>query len=116
MVRGSWFVPPPTREAVVRGLDSIPQFCTDRGYRSEGEAVPGGAWPVQFIPGFSPLTKEAMDEAETADFEGDPFRVVRAEYLAVIALSVGRAKDLSPTPSWPPPFQGEKPSRQLCLN
>ena len=29
----------------------------------------------------------------TADFEGVEFRVVRADHLAVIALSVGRAKD-----------------------
>jgi len=36
-----------------------------------------------------------MEQAETADFEGVPFRVVRADHLAVIALSVGRAKDLT---------------------
>jgi len=30
--------------------------------------------------------------AETVDFEGTSFRVVGAAYLAVIALSVGRAK------------------------
>ncbi len=31
--------------------------------------------------------------AEAADFEGVPLRVVRAEYLALIALETGRAKD-----------------------
>jgi len=36
-----------------------------------------------------------MSNAETADFEGVPLRVVRADYLAAIALSVGRAKDLA---------------------
>ena len=64
-----------------------------RGYLPEGEAVRVGAWPTQFIPTFTPLTREAMEQAETADFEGVPFRVVRAAHLAVIALSVGRAKD-----------------------
>ena len=44
---------------------------------------------------FSPLTQEALEEADTADFEGVPFRVVRAAHLAVIALSVGRAKDFT---------------------
>lgn len=51
---------------------------------------------MQFVPVFSPLTQEAMEQADTADFEGVPLRVVRADYLAylaVIALSVGRAKD-----------------------
>jgi len=36
-----------------------------------------------------------MEQAVTADFEGVAFRVVRANHLAVIALSVGRAKDLT---------------------
>ena len=36
-----------------------------------------------------------MEQAVTADFEGVEFRVVRADHLAVIALSVGRAKDLT---------------------
>jgi len=54
-----------------------------------------GAGPSRFIPVFSPLTREAMEQAETADFDGVPFRVARADHLAVIALSVGRAKDFS---------------------
>jgi hypothetical protein len=83
-------VPTPEHPQVLEG---IYQFCAARGYSSEGEEVRVGAWPVQFIPAFDGLTQEAMEEAETADFEGVPFRVVRAVYLAVIALSVGRAKD-----------------------
>jgi len=46
-------------------------------------------------PVFSALTREAMARADTADFDGVPFRVVRADYLAAIALSVGRAKDFA---------------------
>jgi hypothetical protein len=42
---------------------------------------------------FSQLTQEALEQAETNDFEGVPFRVVRADHLAVIALSASRAKD-----------------------
>jgi hypothetical protein len=68
-------------------------FCRERGYSLEGEAIRVGDWPVQLIPAFSPLTEAAMREAETADIEGAPLRVVRANYLACIALSVGRAKD-----------------------
>ncbi len=74
-------------------LKPIYDFCAARGYRPEGEAVRVGAWPVQFVPVFSPLTQEALEQADTADFEGVPFRVVCAHHLAVIALSVGRAKD-----------------------
>jgi hypothetical protein len=71
----------------------IYDFCAARGHPPEGEAIRVGAWPVQFIPVFSPLTEEALQQAETADFEGTPVRVIRADHLAVIALSTGRAKD-----------------------
>lgn len=80
------------------GLDllrPIYAFCEERGYHPEGDAVLVGDWPVQFIPAFSALTEEAMRTAETGDLEGVSLRVVRADYLAVIALSVGRAKDLA---------------------
>lgn len=76
-------------------LSDIYAFCAARGYPAEGEAIRVGAWPTQFIPVFTPLTQEAMEQAETADFDGVPFRVVRAPHLAVIALSVGRAKDFT---------------------
>jgi hypothetical protein len=76
-------------------LTPIYEFCAGQGYRATGEAIQVGAWPVQFIPVFSALTREAVEQAETADFEGIPFRVVRADYLAVIALSVGRSKDFA---------------------
>ncbi|MHB8655838.1 MAG: hypothetical protein ACYDA9_18395 [Terriglobia bacterium] len=74
-------------------LKPIYEFCAARGYHPEGEAVQVGAWPVQFVPVFNPLSEEALEQAETADFDGVPVRVVRADHLAVIALSVGRAKD-----------------------
>ena len=76
-------------------LAPIYDYCAKLGYRAEGEAIRVGAWPVQFVPVFSPLTREALDRAEVADFEGVSLKVVGAEHLAVIALSVGRAKDFA---------------------
>jgi hypothetical protein len=74
-------------------LKPIYEFCASRGYQPEGEAIRVGAWPVQFVPTFNALTREALEQAETIDFEGVPLRVARADHLAVIALSVGRPKD-----------------------
>jgi hypothetical protein len=85
-------VPAPDRLDV---LGPIYEFCSGRGYCPEGESIRVGAWPVQFLPVHSPLTREAMEQADTADFEGIPFQVVRADHLAVIALSVGRPKDFA---------------------
>jgi len=67
-------------------LTPIYTFCRERGYRPEGEAIRVGDWPVQLIPAFSQLTEAAMRDAETGDIDGIPLRVVRADYLAVIAL------------------------------
>jgi hypothetical protein len=85
-------VPNPERLDV---LSPIYEFCAAKGYRAAGEAIQVGAWPVQFVPVFSVLTRDAVAHAETADFEGIAFRVVRADFLALIALSVGRAKDFT---------------------
>jgi hypothetical protein len=76
-------------------LSPIYAFCRERGYLPEGEAIRVGDWPVQFIPAFSKLTREAVRDAETGDLDGIPLRVIRADYLVVIALSVGRAKDFA---------------------
>jgi hypothetical protein len=84
--------PAPERLDLLAGIHA---FCAARGLHAEGEAMRVGAWPTQFVPAFSPLTLEALAQAETADFDGVPLRVVRADHLAVIALSVGRAKDLT---------------------
>lgn len=76
-------------------LTPLYNFCAMKGYLPEGEAIRVGDWPLQFIPTFSPLTGEAMENAEATEFEGIPFRVVRADYLAAIALAAGRAKDMA---------------------
>ncbi len=76
-------------------LKPIYQFCVAREYGVEGETVQVGNWPVQFIPVFSPLTLEALETADPVQFEGVPLGVVRADFLAVIALSVGSAKDFT---------------------
>lgn len=76
-------------------LGPIYEFCSRKGYRPEGEAIRVGAWPLQFVPVFSALTVEAVERADEVAFEGVPFRVVRADHLAVIALSVSRPKDFT---------------------
>jgi hypothetical protein len=85
-------VPAPDR---LDALTPIYDFCRARGHLPEGEAITIGAWPVQFVPVFSELTQQALTAAETADFEGEPLRVVDPVHLAVIALATGRAKDFA---------------------
>ena len=68
---------------------------TVRGYTPDRETIRVGEWPVQFIPVFNPLTEDAVREAETGEIEGIAFRVVRADFLATIALSTERPKDFA---------------------
>ena len=74
-------------------LTPIYQFCAERAYPAEGEAIRVGDWPVQFIPAFDRLTHDAIAYADDGDIDGEPMRVVSAAFLGVIALSVGRPKD-----------------------
>ncbi len=78
------------------GLDilrPIYAYCASKGYLAEGQWIRVGSWPVQFIPTYNHLTEEALQTAEVADFDGVPLRVVRADYLALIALDTGRDND-----------------------
>ncbi len=76
-------------------LGPIYEFCRESGYEADGEAVRVGAWPLQVVPVFNAITEHALAKAEAADFEGVELRIVSAAYLAVIALSLGRAKDMA---------------------
>lgn len=86
---------------VIEGQDSLDvlkpiyKFCTGRGYAPDRETIRIGEWPVQFIPVFNPLTEGAVREAESGEIEGIALRVVRADFLAAIALSTGRPKDFA---------------------
>lgn len=76
-------------------LTPIYDFLTARGHEPEGDAIKICDWPVQFLPAESPLLKEAVEQAETVDFEGVPTRVMKAEHLMAIALQTGRGKDFA---------------------
>src|SRR5438046_2154351 len=45
--------------------------------------------PTQIVPSPSPLADEAIQSAETLDYEGVPVRVVRPEYLIALYLAPG---------------------------
>ena len=74
-------------------LSPLYDYCRQKGYLPDGEAVTVGDWPVQFIPAFDSLTRAALAETETGDVDGEPLEVVSALFLALIALNTGRPKD-----------------------
>jgi hypothetical protein len=64
-----------------------------RGYAEAGECVEIEGIPVQFLPAFNPLLREALADARETLYEQTPTRVLRAEHLLAIALQTGRNKD-----------------------
>lgn len=52
-------LPSPDR---IDALSGVYEFCAAKGYLPEGEAIRVGAWPVQSVPVFNTLTREAMEQ------------------------------------------------------
>lgn len=81
---------------VKSGLDELSpvyDFARSRGYVEQAEALVIEGFPVQFIPAYNDLVREAVTNAASLAYRGVSAKVVRAEYLAAIALQTGRAKD-----------------------
>ena len=60
-------------------------------FDEEGIIIHG--MPVQFLEASSKLEVEAVNNADVSHWDGHTIRVMTPEYLAAIALSVGRPKD-----------------------
>jgi hypothetical protein len=82
----------PVKEALDE-LAPIYEFARGRGYAEEAEALLIEGFPVQFIPAYNDLVREAVADAATLRYRDVEANVVKAEYLAAIALQTGRAKD-----------------------
>jgi hypothetical protein len=78
------------------GLDvlaPIYEYARERGFSTQAESILIEGFPVQFIPAYNDLVREAVENASTLKYRDVEAKVVTAEYLAVIALQTGRAKD-----------------------
>ncbi|MEM9478564.1 MAG: hypothetical protein AAGA58_02765 [Verrucomicrobiota bacterium] len=85
------FAEPP--ESGLLSLSQIYEFSRTKGWKTEGEYIVIGEWPVQFLPPSSPLEEEAIDYARSHEVDGIPVRLMTAEHLMAMALKLGRAKD-----------------------
>jgi hypothetical protein len=74
-------------------LAPIYDYLAKRGYQPKGESIYIEGLPVQFLPVFNPLTKEAVGKAQTIRFARVATRVMRPEHLVAIMLDTGRPKD-----------------------
>lgn len=78
------------------GLDVLSPIYGElkkRGYSLEKELVIVEGIPVQFIPVYNDLVKEAVETAVESRYQRVRTRVLRPEYLLAIALQTNRSKD-----------------------
>jgi len=81
------FLPDPGTPLV--SLDPIYRWAGTNGYPVSEEHLIIEGVPTQIVPSPSPLADEAIQSAETLDYEGVPVRVVRPEYLIALYLAPG---------------------------
>lgn len=74
-------------------LAPIYSWAAARGYPSAAEHIEIEGLPVQILPAPNPMVEEAIETAAELDYDGQPVRVIRPEYL-VAMWSEGSARTL----------------------
>jgi len=87
------FFVPAEEEKSLAILSSIYGYLKGKGYRESKEHIVIEGVPVQFIPVYNELIKEAVKNAKTVKYGKTNARVVRAEHLIAIMFQVYRQKD-----------------------
>jgi hypothetical protein len=67
-------------------LAPVYEWARRNGYREEAEHIIIAGLPVQVIPAHNELAEEAIASAAPLDYEGQPVRVIRQEYLIALYL------------------------------
>lgn len=79
------FVRFPSRGVLV-SLEPIYEWARRNNYPEEAEHILIAGLPVQIIPAHNALAEEAIVSAADLDYEGQPVRVMRPEYLIALYL------------------------------
>src|SRR5205085_6119308 len=74
-------------------LASLYAVLKDKGYVEAAECVMIEGVPVQFLPAYNDLIREALHESRPTVYEGVSTRVLRVEHLIAICIQTGREKD-----------------------
>lgn len=83
----------PQKEGKIVTLSSIYEWLKKRGYKPYKEHILIEGIPVQFIPVYNELIKEAVEEAVEENYKDTKTRILKSEYLIAIMLQTFRPKD-----------------------
>ena len=87
------FYIPIYEEDVLITLKPIYDFLREKGYRESKEHVEIEGIPVQFIPVYNELIKDAVKDAVEIKYKDTKTKIVKVEYLIAILLQTNRPKD-----------------------
>ncbi len=88
---GIFFIP--VEDTKIMVLSDIYNYLQNKGYKPDQEQIIIEGIPVQLIPVYNNLIKEAVEEAVSTKYKDTETRLVKAEYLMAIMLETFRAKD-----------------------
>lgn len=74
-------------------LSPIYDYFKKRGYKFQNEQILIEGIPVQFIPVYNELVKDAVEQAVEAKYKRLKTKILRLEFLMSIALQTDRPKD-----------------------
>lgn len=83
----------PSEEREVMTVSSIYKCLRRRGYKPYKEHIIIEGVPVQFIPVYNELVKEAVENSVERKYEKTKTKILRAEYLIAIMVQTFRPKD-----------------------
>jgi len=87
------FFAPSEEDEGFLALSPVYSYLKGRGYKVEQEHILIEGIPVQFLPIYDELIKEAVDNAAQMKYKGTSINVLRQEYLIAIMVQVFRPKD-----------------------
>lgn len=87
------FIILPENKALLVSLSPLYEWLKDKGHKPVNEQVVVEGIPVQFIPVYNELVKEAVLNAVEKKYEKIRTFVLRQEYLVAIMLQTNRPKD-----------------------
>ncbi len=87
-----FFVPPGESESLLV-LSPVYDYLKRKGYKTEKEHIIIEGVPVQFLPIYNDLVKEAVDNAVQIEYKDTIVNVLKLEYLLAIMAQTSRPKD-----------------------
>ena len=87
------FIIPTEESENLLALSPVYNYLKGKGYNPQQEHIIIEGIPVQFLPGYNDLVKEAVDNAAPMKYKDTIANVLTPEYLLAIMVQTSRPKD-----------------------